>query len=174
MQKRKEKKIKWLLLPVLVIGIFLIYYLNDENHKLPKTIVKKAAEPPFVEEGQLSFISKEKGDTIRQVAIEIADNNADRAKGLMYRNTMPDTRAMLFIFEQESKRSFWMKNTLMSLDILYVNKNKEIVTIYKHTQPYSENSIPSFKEAMYVVETIAGFCDKYQIKEGDLIVFTKD
>ena len=146
---------------------------NSGGETSIKHIPKEVAEPQFVKEGQLWFIKKETRDTLRQIDIEIADNAQDRAKGMMHRTNMPDNRGMLFIFSQEGEQSFWMKNTLISLDIMYVNKNKEIVTIYKHTQPYSENPIPSFKKAMYVVETIAGFCDKYNVEEGDFIEFVK-
>ena len=87
---------------------------------------------------------------------------------------MPDSRGMLFIFNNESKQSFWMKNTKMSLDILYVSAGREIVDIYKHTMPYSTSPIPSGKPAMYVVELTAGFCDRYGIEKGDRIAFKRD
>ncbi|MBN8572252.1 MAG: DUF192 domain-containing protein, partial [Ignavibacteria bacterium] len=76
---------------------------------------------------------------------------------------------MLFIFPEDADQAFWMKNTIMPLDILFINSNKEIVKIYKNATPYSEKSMPSEKKAMYVVETVAGFCDKYGITEGDKI-----
>jgi uncharacterized membrane protein (UPF0127 family) len=66
-----------------------------------------------------------------------------------------------------------MKNTIMSLDIIFVNENKEIIKIHKNTKPYSEESLPSVKPSIYVVEVIAGFCEKYGVKEGDKIEFTK-
>ena len=65
-----------------------------------------------------------------------------------------------------------MKNTILSLDIMFVNENKEIVKIHRNTTPFSEKSLPSEKKAMYVVEVVAGFSDKYGVKEGDKINFT--
>ena len=129
-------------------------------------------EPQFSKEGSLVFQNVEK-DTIKQVEIEIADNDQRRTQGMMYRTSMSYSKAMLFIMEYERKQSFWMRNTKMSLDIIYINGEKEIVTIYKHTQPYSVSPIPSFKKAKYVVETSAGFCDKFGIEEGNSIEFAR-
>jgi len=127
-------------------------------------------EPQFSKEGTLVFLNQEQ-DTIKQVELEIADNDQERTQGMMYRSSMSYDRAMLFIMEYERNQSFWMLNTKLSLDIIYINGNKEIVTIYKHTQPHSQSPIPSFKKAKYVVETAAGFCDKFGVKEGDFIEF---
>ena len=174
MSVKKNNKLLWAVLVVLIGAA--IYFLGSGGGKETsiKNVPGEVTEPQFINEGQLWFIKKGTRDTLRRIDIEIADNAQERAKGLMHRTNMPDNRGMLFIFNQEGEQSFWMKNTLMSLDIMYVNKDKEIVTIYKHTQPYSENPIPSFKKAMYVVETIAGFCDKYNVEEGDLIEFAEN
>ena len=129
-------------------------------------------EPQFVKEGELAFTNTQ-SDTIKLVDIEIADNDQERNQGMMYRSSMSYDRAMLFIMEYEREQSFWMRNTKMSLDIIYVNGDFEIVTIYKHTQPFSESPIPSFKRAKYVVETAAGFCDKFGINEGNFIAYAR-
>lgn len=129
-------------------------------------------EPQFSKEGNLVFLNAE-NDSIKSVEIEIADNDQARTQGMMFRSAMSFDRAMLFIMQYEREQSFWMRNTKMSLDILYVNGDMEIVTIYKHTQPYSNSPIPSFKRAKYVVETAAGFCDKFGIEEGNFIDFAR-
>ena len=129
--------------------------------------------PQFKKEGQLSFISKAKGDTIKTIDIEIAETDDERARGLMDRKSMLDSQGMLFIFAAPEEQSFWMKNTYISLDIMYVNENFEIVSIQKYATPLSEESLPSFKKAQYVVETNAGFADKYKVAFGDKIAFTK-
>jgi len=76
---------------------------------------------------------------------------------------------MLFIFSTEEPQSFYMKNTVMPLDIIFINSKKHIVKIHKNTKPFSEQSLPSLKPAIYVVEVIAGYTDKHSIKEGQLI-----
>jgi uncharacterized membrane protein (UPF0127 family) len=64
-----------------------------------------------------------------------------------------------------------MKNTFIALDIIYINADKEIVSIQKYTQPKSTYSLPSEKPAQFVLEVNAGFCDKYNIRPGDKIEF---
>jgi uncharacterized membrane protein (UPF0127 family) len=78
---------------------------------------------------------------------------------------------MLFIFEDEDYRAFWMKNTHLSLDIIYVNGQQHIVSIASHAVPFSEESLPSAAPAKYVVEVNAGFCEQFSIKPGDSIAF---
>jgi len=137
------------------------------------TVTQKPTEIPFTEEGKLWFISPA-GDTIRQLALEIADNDYERARGLMDRRNMNDKQAMLFIFDQERPQSFWMKNTHISLDIIYVKANMEVVSIQKNTQPYSQQSLPSEGNAQYVVEVIAGFCDQYGVDKGTKVAYARN
>jgi hypothetical protein len=98
--------------------------------------------------------------------VEIADEAYSREKGLMYRHYIPDTVGMLFIFPGEERRSFWMKNTPSSLDIIYADANYRIVRLYQNTEPYSTEGIPSGEKAKYVIEFKAGTIARHQIKEG--------
>lgn len=129
-------------------------------------------EPIFLSEGELSFVDAS-GKELSKLEIEIVDNAADRQKGLMFRKSMPEHRGMLFIFETEEPQAFWMKNTLMSLDIIYVDNKNTVVSIQKRATPLNEKSLPSEKPAIYVVETNAGYADKFGIKEGVKINFKK-
>ena len=173
-QKKNKKRIFIAVLLILALSIWLLKpIVFKSTNKGPKLSEKSITmEPQFLKEGELVFLNAEK-DTIKHVELEIADNDQRRTQGLMYRSSMSYDRAMIFIMEYERVQSFWMRNTKMSLDIMYVTSDKEIVTIYKHTQPYSESPIPSFKKAKYVVETAAGFCDKFGIKEGNFIEFAR-
>jgi uncharacterized protein len=128
--------------------------------------------PQFQKEGILHFISAE-GDTLRTIEIEIADTESERTIGLMHRRTMPDTQGMLFIFEEEERRSFWMRNTLIGLDILYIRANGEIESIAKYAVPLDERSIPSKGPALYVLEVFEGFCDRHGVKEGGRVAFER-
>lgn len=127
--------------------------------------------PQFNKEGELYFLSKINNDTIRKIDVEMATSNEERAQGLMDRKSMTDEQGMLFIFSGPEEQSFWMKNTYISLDIIYVDDKKEIVSVQKYTTPLSEESLPSFKKAQYVVEVNAGFCDKYHVAYGDKIAY---
>lgn len=128
--------------------------------------------PQFKKEGEL-FLLKAAGDTIRKIDIEIADIESERTIGLMHRWSMPDTQGMLFIFEEEEPRSFWMHNTLMGLDILYIKQDGTIESIAKYCVPKSDKSIPSKGPALYVLELTEGFCDIHGVEVGDKIEFTR-
>lgn len=145
----------------LLVGIFFIFNnCSDENGKMHYYKFKK--------EGELTFTDSV-GNQIIKIDIEIADNDYERQLGLMNRQSMEEMQGMLFIFPEERFQSFWMLNTLFSLDILFINSNKEIVTIHKNTTPLSEQSYPSSKPAIYVLEVNAGFCERHNIKLGDKI-----
>ena len=128
--------------------------------------------PQFKKEGEL-YLVKAAGDTIRKIDIEIADIESERTIGLMHRWSMPDTQGMLFIFEEEEPRSFWMHNTLMGLDILYIKQDDTIESIAKYCVPKSDRSIPSKGPALYVLELIEGFCDIHGVEVGDRIDFKR-
>ena len=175
-ERRKNRKgivIAVVLLAALSVFILKPLLYDSGSKEIAKKSLKSIdMEPQFSKEGALVFLTVEK-DTIKVVDLEIADNEQERTQGMMYRSSMSYDRAMLFIMQYEKEQSFWMRNTKMSLDIMYVSGEMEIVTIYKHTQPYSESPIPSFKKAKYVVETSAGFCDKFGISEGNFIQFAR-
>ncbi len=109
---------------------------------------------PFRKQGELFFTSQQNGDTLAMIDIEVADNDQLRARGLMYRRTLPENAGMLFIQSMEEMQSFWMKNTYIPLDILFVNRDKEIVTIHANTTPLKEWNYASTKPAIYVVEVM--------------------
>jgi uncharacterized membrane protein (UPF0127 family) len=123
---------------------------------------------PFDEEGTLAFLQE--GDTVQTIQIEIAETDSARQRGMMQREGFPDeTSGMLFPFEAEEPRSFWMANTPVALDIFFVSADSQIVRIAKYTTPYSSESIASEAPAQYVVETPAGFADRHGLLEGDRV-----
>lgn len=119
----------------------------------------------FKHEGDLYFTDTS-GARVKTIEIEIADNNYDRERGLMHRQYLPEDAGMLFLFGKEEYRSFWMKNTAISLDILFISSDSVINTIQKYTVPYSEASVPSAAPSIFVLEVNAGFCDNHGIREG--------
>jgi uncharacterized membrane protein (UPF0127 family) len=123
---------------------------------------------PFDEEGEMAFLQE--GDTVVTVQIEIAETDSARERGMMQREGFPDeTSAMLFPFNRERERSFWMANTPVALDIFFVSADSQIVSIAKYTTPYSDEQIRSGDPAKYVVETPAGFADSHGLLEGDRV-----
>lgn len=103
--------------------------------------------------------------------IAIADDFKKREQGLMNIKKLPEDHAMLFIFENPEIVRFWMKNTLIPLDIIFVDQSNKIVNIAKNNKPLSENLISSEYEIDKTIEVNAGIVDKYQIKIGDKISF---
>ena len=166
----KKKQIMIIIAIILVIVVIAIPYLMNKPKEIPKENVSpKQEEPTFTKQGELSFISSTDKKIINTISIEFAKDEYSREKGLMYRRNMDEKQGMLFLFEDAAPRSFWMKNTYISLDIIYIGADKKIVSIQKSAIPLSEESLPSYKDAMYVLEVNSGFTDKYKIKEGDEI-----
>ena len=105
------------------------------------------------------------------ITVEVADEPAEHIRGLMHREYLDANSGMIFIFDDEQPRTFWMKDTLIPLDIIFLNKDYEIINIetavpckkdpcawYKSTQP-----------AKYVIEVNAGFAELHEIKSGDKV-----
>lgn len=101
--------------------------------------------------------------------VEIADDDAERARGLMFRPPLEDDRGMLFQFPEAGEQSFWMKNTPSSLDIIYIAPNGRIVSIARHATPNSTTPIPSNGSANGVLELRAGRADEMGAKPGDTV-----
>lgn len=140
--------------------------------QLPRgTNTPEVKEPIFLKEGSLSFVNGNTGSKIKQIDIELADDDAQRAQGLMYRKSMGDDQGMLFIMERNEQQGFWMKNTYISLDIIYVGADSTIVDIYKNAKPLDLKSMPSRGLAKYVVEVNGGWTTKNGIAKGDKITF---
>lgn len=128
--------------------------------------------PQFQKEGILWFVQALGGKTVAQIDIEIADDDLTRTQGLMWRRSMEENQGMLFIMNAPEEQSFWMRNTYIPLDIIYIDDQKEIVKIRANTKPQSLDPITSEKPALYVVEVNAGFCERHGIREGDKIQFS--
>ncbi|HKY85699.1 MAG TPA: DUF192 domain-containing protein [Pseudorhodoplanes sp.] len=106
---------------------------------------------------------------VHTFAIEFVANDADRAKGLMFRTELPEGRGMLFDFAREQEIAMWMKNTLISLDMIFIEGDGRIRRIAENTTPLSESIIPSGGPVRGVLEVIAGTARKFGIKPGDRV-----
>ena len=109
------------------------------------------------------------------VNVEIADTPQERATGLMYREHLAENGGMLFIFNQEEKHSFWMKNTLIPLDIIWINASQDIVYI-ETAYPCQETCIPITPpdKALFVLEVVKGYTQNHSIKVGDRVEIRKN
>lgn len=106
--------------------------------------------------------------------VELAENPFQWSKGLMYKTSLDQDKGMLFIFPNETYRSFWMKNTKIPLDLIFISKDKKIVDIKENFLPCLQVSCSYYKSnqpAKYVLEVNAGFVQKNQILIGEEINF---
>lgn len=137
-----------------------------------KSVPAKKAEIIFKKEGELKLIKVQNDSILTTIDIEVADNDYERETGLMYRSAMQNHQGMLFVFDNEQYLAFYMKNTIIPLDILYINSDQKIIDIYKNTIPYSEEALPSSAIAKYVLEVNGGLTDEWQITIGDSISYS--
>lgn len=145
--------------------------LPSNTHALVEVKYNFDNPPVFKKEGTLQFVNALSDSVITSIDIEIADNNNDRIMGLMYRPSMDFFNGMLFLFDEEIIQSFWMRNTVISLDLIFVNTKREIVTIHKSVPTLTDSSFLSSDPAIFVVEVNGGFCDSFNIENGDKIIF---
>lgn len=106
--------------------------------------------------------------------VELAKNKLEIEKGLMNRDKLAGNEGMLFIFPKEKVYSFWMKNTLIPLDIIWIDKNKKVVFIKENAQPCKSLICPSINplvKAGYVLEINGGLAKKNGIKLNDTVLF---
>jgi len=105
------------------------------------------------------------------VTVELAATPARQTRGLMFRRRLAPMHGMLFLFADDSDRAFWMKNTPLSLDIVFIDAHRRIVGISAHTVPYSERELRAGKPSRYVLEVEAGFCEREGVGVGDRLEF---
>src|SRR3954471_12895313 len=107
---------------------------------------------------------------VKMFSVELATTDQERATGLMYRKELADGRGMLFDFTPEQTISMWMKNTFISLDMIFIGTDGRVTRIAESTEPQSTRIISSGSPAKGVLEVIAGTARKYGIAPGDQVV----
>ncbi len=126
-----------------------------------------AAGPTWAAGLQTLEIASKTG--VHLFSVEVVDNDADRAKGLMFRKELPEGKGMLFDFKREQDVSFWMENTYIPLDMLFIRADGRILRIAENTEPLSTRMIPSGGPVLAVLEVIAGTAHKLGIAPGDRV-----
>lgn len=110
-----------------------------------------------------------------KVKAEVAETLWEQTRGLMGRKHLGEFEGMLFVFTNEAPRSFWMKNTYIPLDLIFISQEKKIVEIKPNFEPCQESDCPIYRSqasAKYVLEVNGGFCEKHQIEVGDELDFS--
>ena len=147
-----------------VLYFIFIYDGNKGNNTEEEYMFKK--------NGELTFVDT--SGSLVKIDIQIARTEFDRELGLMFRKSMKENQGMLFIFPDTGVRSFWMRNTIITLDMIFVDSAKTILNIAKNTTPYSDASYTSSGPARYVVEVIGGFTDRHKVTAGYKISWTEN
>jgi uncharacterized membrane protein (UPF0127 family) len=106
---------------------------------------------------------------VHPFAVEMAANDADRERGLMYRKSLPEGHGMLFDFGYPQATAFWMHNTYIPLDIIFIAPDGHIIRIAENAKPMSDTLIPSGGLVRGVLEVIGGTSRKLGIKAGDKV-----
>ena len=142
------RKIVWSFAFLIVFFIFLFFLINNKDEKNIK-FVKIAGE---------------------NVRVELALNKETQERGLSGRKKLGENEGMLFVFDHPAQYPFWMKDMNFPIDIIWIDENSKVVYIKKDAQPKSYPAVFSpDRDSKYVLEVVAGFSDKYNIKIGDKV-----
>ncbi len=129
-------------------------------------LLLSGAKISYATENTLTIISS---SHVVSLQIEIADSPISRRNGLMHRISLPTNAAMLFDYKENKKVSMWMKNTLIALDMLFIDKHGIIKKIHQRAEPFSLEKIDSDHVVRAVLEMNAGLIKKYNIQPGNKI-----
>jgi len=140
-------------------------------HRRAQQPVEKDSEqhiPQWRADGTLQFIPREGEAPVTSVSIEVPRTFSKFMEGLMWRKEISDGQGMIFQWNQDGPRAFWMENTYIGLDIVYVNQGNKIVSI-KKAKPLDLASVPSSDDASYAIEVALGWCEHHGISVGDSV-----
>jgi YVTN family beta-propeller protein len=134
------------------------------------TIRKPAIDIVRDEEDVIINNGRDNSSIIARVFVEVPDEEEEHMRGLMFRQHLPWNAGMLFAFDSEEPRAFWMKNTLIPLDMIFIDDNSEVVYIIENVPPCEQDPCPSYpseEPAQYVLEVNAGFVQQNGVQVGD-------
>lgn len=155
----------------LILFVFLLIFMIVFS--LPNFFNNKKAN---VDENQPDYLKSLNKSYVNigniQVKVYLAKNDLERGRGLSYTKALLEDEGMLFVFDKSDIYQFWMKGMNYPLDIIWINDQKRIIHIEHSLSPETfPNLFSSESPALYVLEVNAGFCEKHQIKIGDIVSF---
>lgn len=153
---------------ILIISLTLLFGVSCTSEKENKVEKRTGRTLSFTE--SVTFIDPSDNE-VSTVRVAVADDQEKRNQGLMDVNDLPSDAGMLFIFPEEEPLSFYMANTPLPLDIMFVNSDSVIVRIHHNTAPFNSKQLLSDAPAKYVVETNGGYAVSNDIREGYKIRF---
>lgn len=153
--KKLDKQIYLHVALALILGLFMVGMVHAQD------------DVDF----ERSTLKIETLDGVHNFDVEVATNDAQRARGLMFRNEMAPDAGMLFLYRRDRILTMWMANTYLPLDMLFIASDGRIVSIARNTIPLSRTTITSRKRARAVLELNAGTARRLGIKAGDRVVY---
>lgn len=173
---------------VIFIGVALLLFIfmqfgscdrqpseNGRNRVAPQPATSEAYEPKFRQDGEAWIVAEATNDTLASVPIEAAQTDEERQYGMMFRKSFsPVQYGMLFFMGEERIQSFWMHNTYIPLDIVYIDNENRIVSIVNNAEPLNDRPLPSERPASLVLELPGGFCLARNINAGDIVHWRVD
>lgn len=137
-----------------------------------KDKIRSADEEYAPEKYEQDLVIRSQGGEDHFFSIELALTGSEMERGLMFRKSMPKMHGMLFVFHSSAQRSFWMRNTLIPLDIIFIEQDGRIGHIHHQARPLDESMITSSGKAWAVLEINGGMAHTLGIKEGDMVLHT--
>ena len=141
---------------IILILVLTVATLAGYNDTYSETLKKR-----------INIYNKE--NVVVQVDVEIADTPEERMRGLMFRKSLGQKEGMLFVFPEEGFKGFWMKNTYIPLDIIFISEDLKVSSIVKDARPCNSNHCQTYKSeyhVKYALEVNSRFADQYGIVEG--------
>jgi uncharacterized protein len=136
--------------PLLFTALAIFLSINSSSWALDTSVIS------FEDAGKKLCIFK----------VELALTPEQQEKGLMFRKALRKDAGMLFVFDSDQPRFFWMKNTYIPLDLVFITSKLEVASIFRQAKPFDETAIPSTASAKYVLEINAGAADRCKIRVG--------
>lgn len=161
-----------LIIGIIPISFMVVWILScsacNQGAKSLETSKAKVDEPKEVDDPRVELLTPE-GRRV-QYGVELARTQEERGRGLMYRKTLKQDRGMFFIFSSSTIQSFWMKNTLIPLDLIFIDENLKVVGIVEDAQPHDLSGQHIKSPSRYVLEVNSGEAARHGIVPGTLVV----
>ncbi len=141
---------------IILILILTVAGLADYNNTYPEALGQR-----------ITFYNK--GNVVVQVEVAVADTPEERMRGLMFRKSLGQKEGMFFVFPREGFKGFWMKNTYIPLDIIFISEDLKVSSIVKDARPCKGDHCKTYKSehpVKYALEVNSRFADQYGIVEG--------
>lgn len=149
---------------VAILGFVTITSCDSKTSQSNSVSQDEKIEIEFIKDGDLTLRNND--SIIKNVEIEVANTESKRQIGLMNRSQMDENKGMLFVFDEDNSTGFWMKDTRIPLDIIFVGSDSTVINVQKNAKPYDRTNYPATAPYRYVLEVNGGSADKWGVEEG--------